>query len=49
MSRKERWPLTGAAAEFYDNPAQWHGRMSGLVFEALRCRDAYPPAARKEE
>jgi len=23
-----------------DNPAQWHGRMSGLVFEALRCRDA---------
>ena len=23
-----------------DNPAQWHGRMSGLVFEALRCHDA---------
>jgi len=23
-----------------DNPAQWHTRMSGLVFEALRCRDA---------
>jgi hypothetical protein len=23
-----------------DNPAQWHGRMSGLVFEALRCRDS---------
>jgi len=23
-----------------DNPAQWHGRMSGLVFEALRCGDA---------
>ena len=23
-----------------DNPTQWHGRMSGLVFEALRCRDA---------
>ena len=23
-----------------DNPTQWHGRMSGLVFEALRCRVA---------
>ena len=23
-----------------DNPGQWHTRMSGLVFEALRCRDA---------
>ena len=23
-----------------DNPTQWHGRMSGLVFEALRCRDS---------
>jgi len=22
------------------NPAQWHARMSGLVFEALRCKDA---------
>ena len=22
-----------------DNPAQWHTRMSGLVFEALRCKE----------
>jgi len=22
-----------------ENPAQWHARMSGLVFEALRCKD----------
>ena len=33
-----------------DNPAQWHTRMSGLVFEALRCRDApVPSPARKSE
>jgi hypothetical protein len=22
-----------------ENPSQWHARMSGLVFEALRCKD----------
>jgi hypothetical protein len=22
-----------------ENPGQWHARMSGLVFEALRCKD----------
>ena len=32
-----------------DNPANWHGRMSGLVFEALRCRETPTPAARKGE
>jgi len=33
-----------------DNPAQWHGRMSGLVFEALRCKDAATaPGAKKGE
>jgi hypothetical protein len=33
-----------------DNPGQWHTRMSGLVFEALRCKDASaPPAAKKGE
>ncbi|HTY76944.1 MAG TPA: Rap1a/Tai family immunity protein [Candidatus Bathyarchaeia archaeon] len=33
-----------------DNPAQWHTRMSGLVFEALRCRAAATPSpARKPE
>ena len=32
-----------------DNPGQWHTRMSGLVFEALRCRDNTPPATRKGE
>ena len=32
-----------------DNPGQWHTRMSGLVFEALRCRDAAAPAPRKSE
>ena len=28
-----------------DNVGQWHTRMSGLVFEALRCRDAGLSAA----
>jgi hypothetical protein len=23
-----------------DNPARWHSRMSGLVFEALSCKDS---------
>jgi Rap1a immunity proteins len=23
-----------------ENPGQWHARMSGLVFEALRCKDS---------
>ena len=32
-----------------DNPGQWHTRMSGLVFEALRCRDAAAPSPRKLE
>jgi len=32
-----------------DNPANWHGRMSGLVFEALRCRETPAAAARKGE
>ena len=33
-----------------DNPGQWHTRMSGLVFEALRCKDApAAPAAKKGE
>ena len=33
-----------------DNPGQWHARMSGLVFEALRCKDApAAPAAKKGE
>ena len=32
-----------------DNPAQWHTRMSGLVFEALRCRETAAPATRKVE
>jgi hypothetical protein len=32
-----------------DNPAQWHTRMSGLVFEALRCRDQAAPSPRKPE
>jgi hypothetical protein len=32
-----------------DNPGQWHTRMSGLVFEALRCRETAAPAARKAE
>ncbi|HEV8227136.1 MAG TPA: hypothetical protein VGQ74_09035 [Methylomirabilota bacterium] len=33
-----------------DNPGQWHGRMSGLVFEALRCKEAAAaPAAKKGE
>ncbi len=32
-----------------DNPANWHGRMSGLVFEALRCRETSGPAARNGE
>jgi hypothetical protein len=25
-----------------ENPAQWHSRMSGLVFEALRCKEGAP-------
>jgi len=25
-----------------ENPAQWHVRMSGLVFEALRCKEGAP-------
>jgi len=32
-----------------DNPGQWHTRMSGLVFEALRCRETAAPATRKVE
>jgi Rap1a immunity proteins len=37
-----------------DNPAQWHARMSGLVFEALRCKDAagapgVKPGVKKDE
>ena len=33
-----------------DNPGQWHARMSGLVFEALRCKQAAAaPAVRKGE
>ena len=32
-----------------DNPGQWHTRMSGLVFAALRCWDNMPPATRKGE
>jgi len=33
-----------------DNPAQWHGRMSGLVFEAPSCKQAAAaPAVRKGE
>lgn len=33
-----------------DNPGQWHARMSGLVFEALRCKDGVgTPAAKKAE
>ena len=33
-----------------DNPGHWHTRMSGLVFEALRCKDAAPaPAVKKGE
>ena len=32
-----------------DNPANWHGRMSGLVFEAIRCPEISAPAARKGE
>ena len=32
-----------------DNPGQWHTRMSGLVFEALRCRETAAPASRKVE
>lgn len=39
-----------------EHPTQWHGRMSGLVFEALRCKDAavapgprVAPGARKGE
>jgi hypothetical protein len=33
-----------------DNPAQWHTRMSGLVFEALRCKEAaMAPGVKKGE
>ena len=34
-----------------EHPTQWHSRMSGLVFEALRCREAVAPApgTRKSE
>jgi hypothetical protein len=33
-----------------EHPAQWHARMSGLVFEALRCKDATAaPGARKSD
>jgi Ssp1 endopeptidase immunity protein Rap1a len=33
-----------------DNPAHWHARMSGLVFEALRCKDtAVAPGVKKGE
>ena len=33
-----------------DNPARWHTRMSGLVFDALSCKDAAAgPAPRTRE
>jgi len=33
-----------------DNPGQWHTRMSGLVFEALRCKEtAAAPGVKKGE
>ena len=33
-----------------EHPTQWHVRMSGLVFEALRCKDAaVAPGAKKGE
>jgi hypothetical protein len=33
-----------------ENPGQWHARMSGLVFEALRCKDgaAVSPGLKRE-
>ena len=32
-----------------DNPARWHTRMSGLVFDALSCKDTATPSPRKPE
>jgi hypothetical protein len=53
MARTARPPrqLTAVVDKYLrDNPARRHTRMSGLVFEALSCKDAAPsPAVRKGE